>query len=96
MRMQLLAVIAVVGSTVGAMAQDANSGSPPREIGNRANGYDYEPTPGEVVPREKAAGVRPSAEQQRTTSQELQKMDKSLLRSEGLSTKSVPNMTNGR
>jgi hypothetical protein len=94
MRMCLLAVIAVFSVTVGAVAQTA--GSVPSSIGNRANGKDYQPTPSEVVPRETAAGVLPSKAQERAMNQDLGRMDKDLLRSEGLSTKSVPKMTNGQ
>jgi hypothetical protein len=86
-------MIAVFGFVGGAMAQGADGGSPPREIGNRANGYDYQPTPNEVGPREKAAGVVPPPAQQQAEDQDLARIDKHLLESEGLSTSSVPKLT---
>jgi len=61
--------------------------------GNRANGFDYQPTPGEVVTREKTAGVRPSATSQRETNKSLEEIDRDLLRKEGLGTQSVPRIT---
>lgn len=87
-----LTAAAVLCLTSAAMAQSAGNGSVPSAIGNRANGRDYQPTPSEVVPREKAAGLRPSDAQQQATDQQLEKTDRQLLRSEGLSTKSVPNI----
>jgi hypothetical protein len=96
MRMHVLAIIGVLGCAAGAMAQGADGGLPPKEIGNRANGYDYQPTPSEVAPREKAAGVLPSADQQRAEDQDLARLDQGLLQSEGLSTKSVPKLTNDK
>ncbi len=58
--------------------------------GNRANGFNYQPTPGEVDSREKASGVRPSATSQKSTDETLEQIDRDLLRQEGLSTQSVP------
>jgi hypothetical protein len=74
-----------------AVAQSASSSSVPANIGNRANGFSYQPTPSEVIGPEVSAGVRSSNAQQEATGRELADMDRSLLRSEGLSTKSVPN-----
>jgi hypothetical protein len=96
MRTHMFAVIAVFSFAGAAMAQSADGSSPPREIGNRANGYDYQPTPSEVRPREKAAGVVPPAAQQQAEDRELARIDKHLLQSEGLSTKGVPNLTNNQ
>ena len=93
MRTHVFAMIAVFSFASGAMAQGADGGSPPREIGNRANGYDYQPTPSEIGPREKAAGVVPPPAHQQAEDQELARIDKHLLESEGLSTKSVPKLT---
>lgn len=90
------AMVAAFLMTAAAVAQSPGEGSVPREIGNRANGFDYEPTPSEVGPREKAAGVRPPAAQQKATDQILEQTDKNLLREEGRSTKGVPNMTTGQ
>ena len=96
MRVYVSTMIAVLSFTGSAMAQGTETGSPPREIGNRANGYDYQPTPSELAPREKAAGIVPPAAQQRAENQELDSIDKQLLQSEGLSTKSVPKLTDGK
>jgi len=79
-------VIGAIMPPATSMAQTAT--------GNRANGRDYEPTPAEVLPRERAAGITPSTADQAKTDSELEKIDRSLLRSHGLSTSSIPNMTN--
>ena len=84
----MVAATAALGLATAAIAQN----SVPTEIGNRANGLSYQPTPSEVLPREKAAGLLQSPAQRDATSQELERMDKELLREEGLSTKSVPNL----
>ena len=91
MRIPLLAVLAALCSTTVAIAQ-----GPPATIGNRANGFSYQPRPGEVVPRERAAGVQPPAAQQKQTNRDLERTDRKLLRDEGLGTKSVPRITNDR
>jgi hypothetical protein len=97
MRVFVFTMIAVLSFTGAAMAQGGGAGgSPPREIGNRANGYDYQPTPSELAPREKAAGIVPPPAQQRAENQELDSIDKQLLQSEGLSTKSVPKLPDGK
>lgn len=84
-------MIAAFWSVGSAMAQ-----TPPAANGNRANGFSYQPTPGEVVPREKATGVQPPAAQQNQTNRDLERIDKNLMRDEGLSTKSVPKMSHDR
>lgn len=96
MRAYLFAVIALFGLVGEVAAQTAGGNSAPAEIGNRANGRDYQPTPQEVAPREKAAGIQPPAAQERADSRDLDRIDRNLLRSEGLSTKSAPNTANGR
>lgn len=96
MRLHLATMIAALLVAGTAMAQSPGGSSVPREIGNRANGFDYQPTPGEVGPREKSAGVQLPAAQRNATDQELEQMDKNLLREQGLSTKSVPNMATGQ
>ncbi len=92
MRPVLLAAIVALGLSGVAMAQATNGGAPPRRIDNIANGNDYQPTRGEVVPREKAAGIAPTGTQERTINNEVGRIDSELLRSEGLSTKSVPKL----
>jgi hypothetical protein len=62
-------------------------------IGNRANGFSYQPTPGEVRPREMAAGVRPSDAKQADTDHTLETIDRNLLQDEGMSSKTVPAFT---
>jgi hypothetical protein len=69
-----------------------SSGLAQAAIGNRANGFSYQPTPEEVVPREKALGVRPSPAQQSATDEELERIDRDLLRKEGVSPGSVPDI----
>lgn len=86
-----LAAIAVFALTGTALAQTPpGNNQPPASIGNRANGLDYQPTPNEIVPREKAAGVLPPAAQERAIDQELRQLDYQALKSEGMSTQSVP------
>jgi hypothetical protein len=96
MRKYVLAVIAILCLAGPAMAQGAGGGSVPTEIGNRANGLDYQPTPSEVIPREKAAGIEPSVARERAANEDLARIDKDLLLSEGISTESVPKLTNGQ
>ncbi|WP_428483995.1 hypothetical protein [Rhodopila sp.] len=86
-------MVAAFCLTAAAMAQTPGGGSVPREEGNRANGLDYQPTPSEVVPRERAAGIQPPAAQQKANNRFLQQTDKKLLQGQGLSTKSVPQIT---
>jgi hypothetical protein len=95
MRLHFAAMVAAFFAVASAVAQSTGGGSVPAEIGNRANGRDYQPTPSEIIPREQAAGIRPPATQEKATDQLLERMDKNLLRDEGLSTKSVPKMTTG-
>ena len=93
MRMTLLVAVATFCLTGAAAAQTAGDGSIPRRIGNRANGFSYQPTLREVLSKEKAAGVRPSTASQQATNQELGDIDHRLLLEEGLSTSSVPRLT---
>ncbi len=103
MRMALLVAVATFCLMGAAPAQNTgaqNTGTQntgedyiPRMIGNRANGFSYQPTPREVVSREKAAGVRPSTASQQATDQELENIDRRSLLEEGLSTSSVPRFT---
>jgi hypothetical protein len=93
MRIAFMIVAATFCLMGAAVAQSVDGLAIPRSIGNHANGFDYQPTPSEVIPREKAAGVRPSATSEENTNRELEELDRDLLRKEGLSTSSVPNMT---
>ena len=93
MRSPFFTVAWIVCLTVAAMAQSRDDATVPRMIGNRANGFSYQPTPGEVRPREMAAGVRPSGAKQAETDRALEGMDQSLLRAEGMSSHSVPLFT---
>ena len=95
MRAQLLAMLLALGISTAATAENPPN-SIPADIGNRANGRDYQPTPKEVSPREKAEGVEQSPSSHRATNQELWELDKNLLKTEGLSTKSVPQATGTR
>lgn len=69
--------------------------SPPAAIGNRANGLSYQPTPSQVAPRERAAGVGPSAQQLQKENNDLSRLDAQSLKAEGLNPKSAP-PPNGR
>jgi hypothetical protein len=89
MRMQLVALIAALFTGAPAMAQAQE----PSEIGNRANGFSYQPTPDEVAPRERAAGIQPSTAHEQAVNRDLEHMDQDLMREEGLSTQSVPKLT---
>jgi hypothetical protein len=93
MRIAFMIVAATFCLMGAAVAQSVDDPAIPRGIGNHANGFDYQPTPREVIPREKATGVRPSAISQEKTNRELEEMDRDLLRKEGLGTSSVPAMT---
>jgi hypothetical protein len=93
MRIELLVAVVTFCLMGAAAAQTAGDGSIPRRIRNRANGFSYQPTPREVVSREKAAGVRPSTASQQATDHELGGIDHRLLLAEGLSTSSVPRLT---
>lgn len=90
MRSTVFAILWVICMTAAATAQAWKDAAVPRMIGNRANGFSYQPTPDEVRPRELAAGVRPSKARQVETDQTLETIDRSLLRDEGSSSQSVP------
>ncbi|HEX3574847.1 MAG TPA: hypothetical protein VHU42_09625 [Rhodopila sp.] len=96
MRTHLLAVIAMLCAAGPALAQGPTGGSVPAEIGNRANGLDYQPTQSEVVPREKASGIEPPISRERAANADLIRMDKDLLLSEGIGTDSVPKLSNSQ
>jgi hypothetical protein len=90
MRWFFIAATAAMGLVNIAAAQTAAQDTIPHRIGNRANGFSYQPTPSEVVPREQAAGVRPSVTTQDATNQELEVLDRDLLRKEGDGSSSIP------
>jgi hypothetical protein len=87
--------IGISGWTGQAVAQMRPDQAPsaPVQTGNRANGFDYQPTPSEVLPRENAAGVRAPAGRQGANDRDLERIDRQLLQSHGLSPSSVPNIT---
>lgn len=93
MRSAIFAIVWMACTTGAAMAQNRTEAPVPRAIGNRANGFSYQPTPGEVRPREVAAGVRPSSGRQAETDRALETMDRNLMRDEGMSLQSVPEFT---
>jgi hypothetical protein len=95
MRFHLAAAVATFLMVNAVAAQSQNGGLVPAEIGNHANGFDYQPTPSEVVPREKAAGIRPPAVEERATDETLERIDRDLLREEGVSVGNVPKMWSG-
>jgi hypothetical protein len=90
MRLAVFAVVSIVCAMGPTIAQPADQAAVPRVIGNRANGFDYQPTPQEVRPREILAGARPPGSHEALTNQDLGELDRRLLQSEGLSTKNVP------
>jgi hypothetical protein len=90
MRVPLVATVWIACLTFAAVAQGADGSAVPREIANCVNHFCYQPTPSEVIPREVSSGVRPSRAQQVAEGRTLQAIDRSLLREEGLSDKSVP------
>jgi hypothetical protein len=93
MRLPLLGVVWVICLLGAGITQSADAESIPCAIGNRANGFSYQPTPREVDPREASLGLRPSREHQASMDQALENLDRSLMRDEGLSTASVPRFT---
>jgi hypothetical protein len=78
MRLHVVVLTGVLCLATAAVAQTSNN--VPREIGNRANGFSYQPTPSQVVPREKEAGIRPSAAQQKAADADLDRMYNNLMR----------------
>jgi hypothetical protein len=96
MKVSAFAVMCLVCIMGAPTLQAQDRTSVPREIGNRANGFSYQPTPGQVVTREVLAGVRPSKTKLEATDQILEGIDRSLLRDEGLSETSVPAFTPNR
>jgi hypothetical protein len=77
----------------GAQPRPEQTQQAPVQTGNRANGFDYQPTPAEVAPRENAAGVRAPSAEQKANDLSLERIDRQLLQSHGLSWSSVPNIT---
>ncbi len=84
-QMVFIAAAGLLGSILAAPTGFAQT-----QTGNRANGRDYQPTPAEVQPRERAAGIQPPAPQQTRNDRDLERIDRELLREHGLSTSSVP------
>jgi hypothetical protein len=90
MRMPIVATILSICLMSAAAAQSMNRTSVPHEIGNRANGFSYQPSPREVIPRERSAGVRPTDTKQAAINHDLRDLDENALRLEGLGTQNVP------
>jgi len=102
MRYVFIAAAVALGTSLGiplgiplglvgvASAQTAAPDTIPERIGNRANGFSYQPTPNEVVPRERAAGLRPPVAAQAATNRDLETIDRDLLRQEGDGSSSIP------
>ena len=89
----ILASCVVCLTVTAAAAQTTSTRSIPREIGNRANGFSYQPTPGHVIPSERAAGIRPSDAQQHATDATLSQLDRRLLTQEHLNPSQAPDFT---
>jgi hypothetical protein len=79
MRLHVASMLAAVSLATASVAQTQDNNIP-REIGNRANGFSYQPTPSEVIPREKQAGIRPSAAQQKAADAEVDRLYNDLMR----------------
>jgi hypothetical protein len=90
MKAPTLSAICLVCMTGATLAQQLDLTPAPFEIGNRANRFYYQPTPGEVVTIKERVGVRPSRAQFEAMDQTLESIDFSLLRDEGLSERNVP------
>jgi hypothetical protein len=90
MRRSILLLASILCAMSAAKAQPVDVTSPPRMIGNRTNGFSYQPSPGEVRPKEQIAGVRQSRAHQALTDQTLMTLDRTLLQDEGLSVSNVP------
>ena len=80
-------------TATAATAQITTTQTIPRQIGNRANGFSYQPTPNHVIPSEKAAGILPSDAQQRSTDATLSQLDHKLLAQEHLNPNQAPDFT---
>ena len=96
MRIRFIAFVPVLCATTPVLAQGVGTASPPSAIGNRANGLSYQPTPSEVAPRERAAGIQPNKDGEAAKNRDLEAIGKDALRGVGQSTESVPKMTNGQ
>ena len=100
MRIRLIALMtmlcALACATTPSLAQDTGAASPPRAIGNQANGLSYQPTPSEVAPRERAAGIQQNKDDEAAKNRDLEAIGKDALRGVGQNTESVPKMTNGQ
>jgi hypothetical protein len=89
----ILASCLVCLTVTAAAAQSTATQTIPRQIGNRANGFSYQPTPEQVVPSEKAAGILPSDARQRSTDTTLSQLDHRLLAQEHLNPDQAPDFT---
>jgi len=90
MRISIRLLICAVCCIHPAIAGDSHGAAVPSEIGNRAHGFSYQPTPSEVRPREAAAGLRLNGARREAANHILRQLDRSLLRDEGLSPASAP------
>ena len=90
MRLHVASVLAAAQVATVALAVAQSPDKIPREIGNRANGFSYQPTPNEVGPREEKAGIRPSETQQKATDADLDRMYNDLMRDYRLDQSKAP------
>ncbi len=77
MQSHFAVMIATIFLTTAAAAQ--TTPPPPPEIGNRANGLNYEPTPRQVIPKERQAGVLPPPAQRKANEAELNHIYRNLM-----------------
>ncbi len=72
-RIQMLALVVLLSAPLpAAFAQ-------PAQIGNRANGFEYQPSEGAVSTKEREAGVAPTPAQETRTDRTLDAIDRQVL-----------------
>ncbi len=76
--------LGVIASPALALAQSQSpattvTGQVPVREGNTWGGADHDPTPGEVLPAEKAAGIAPSAKRDAKVNKKLDKLYEQLM-----------------
>ena len=74
---RIILAVALLASIGGTVAPSASRAQP--SFGNRANGFDYQPTPGEVRPLERRDGVAPTPSQAAATRRTVRRLNHELL-----------------
>jgi hypothetical protein len=83
-------VLVTAAVLLGVVPGFAQTQTPPAQIDNHANGFDYQPTDAQIKAREEAAGVRPDQQQKQQVDQTLQRLDRQLLSNQGLPSGTQP------